>query len=152
MGRSRPFQKINQRTETEESAIGRSDGETSPFGGQSVQRIEVLRSRAGLLKGRDRYLMEMYLDNANTFRQMARLSGVNEANVARRIHKLVRRLLDGQFITCLRASTNLTDAEKEMARAYLVEGTPMREIAKKYGTSYYAVRTLIKKIQERTRV
>ncbi len=136
----------------EESAIGRSDGETSPFGGQSVQRIEVLRGRVGLLRGRDRYLMEMYLENATTFRQMARVAGVNEANVARRIHKLVRRLLDGQYITCLRASTAFTEEEKEMARAYLVDGTPMREIAKKNGTSYYAVRTLMKKIQERTRV
>jgi DNA-directed RNA polymerase specialized sigma subunit len=137
MSRSRPFQKINQRTVTQE---------------QPEQRIELLRNRVGLLKGRDRYLMEMYLENANTFRQMARVSGVNEANVARRIHKLVRRLLDGQYITCLRASTNLTDAEKEMARAYLVEGTPMRKIARRNGVSYYAVRTLIKKIQERTRV
>jgi DNA-directed RNA polymerase specialized sigma subunit len=119
---------------------------------EGEDRVNVLRSRMGLLKGRDRYLMQMYLENAATYRQMARVAKVNEANVARRIHKLIRRLLDGQFIACLRASAGLTESEKEMARQYLVEGTAMKKIAKKNGVSYYAVRTLIKKIQERTKI
>ena len=32
-------------------------------------RIELLRSRVGLLTGKDRLLMTMYLENGNTFRQ-----------------------------------------------------------------------------------
>ena len=87
MARSRAFQKVN-----------RSSGEKT----EAADRIDLLRCRAGLLTGKDGALMQMYLNGTGTIGQMARLAGVNEANVARRIHKLVRRLLDGQYITCLR--------------------------------------------------
>ncbi|MCJ7730559.1 MAG: hypothetical protein MUO27_11890 [Sedimentisphaerales bacterium] len=113
-------------------------------------RIDMLRCRVGLLTGKDRVLMQMYLDNANTYRQMARLAGVNEANVARRIHKLIRRLLDGQYITCLRSRANLTEEQIEMARDYFVVGLPMREIADRHGTTYYVVRQTMKQIQRLT--
>ncbi len=113
-------------------------------------RIDMLRCRVGLLTGKDRVLMQMYLDNANTFSQMARLAGVNEANVARRIHKLIRRLLDGQYITCLRNRDKLTEKQVEMARDYFVLGLPMREIADRHGATYYAVRQTMKQIQRLT--
>jgi predicted DNA-binding protein YlxM (UPF0122 family) len=103
-----------------------------------------------LLTGKDRALMQMYLDNANTFTQMARLAGVNEANVARRIHKLIRRLLDGQYITCLHNSDKLTEEQIEMARDYFVIGLPMREIADRHGATYYRVRQTMKRIQRLT--
>ncbi len=109
-------------------------------------RIDVLRCRVGLLTGKDRVLMQMYLDNANTFSQMARLAGVNEANVARRIHKLIRRLLDGQYITCLRNRDKLNEEQIEMARDYFVVGLPMREIADRHGVTYYVVRQTMKRI------
>jgi predicted DNA-binding protein YlxM (UPF0122 family) len=113
-------------------------------------RIDVLRCRVGLLTGKDRVLMQMYLDNANTFSQMARLAGVNVANVARRIHKLIRRLLDGQYITCLRNRDKLSEAQIEMARDYFVAGLPMRKIADRHGTTYYVVRQTMKQIQRLT--
>ncbi len=115
-------------------------------------RIDLLRSRAELLTGKDRLLMQMYLDNANTYSQMARLAGVNEANVARKIHKLIRRLLDGQFITCLRNRDKLTDQQLEIARDYFVAGLPMRKIAEKHSVTYYSVRATLKLIQLLTRV
>jgi predicted DNA-binding protein YlxM (UPF0122 family) len=115
-------------------------------------RVDVLRSRAQLLTGKDRLLMQMYLNNANTFSQMARLAGVNEASVSRRIHKLVRRLLDGQFITCLRSRGKLTNEQIEIARDYFVKGVPMRKIAERHKTSYYIVRQTMKKIQRLTMV
>ena len=49
-------------------------------------RIDLLRSRVNLLTGKDKLLMTMYLENSNSFRQMARLAGVNETRIARRIH------------------------------------------------------------------
>jgi predicted DNA-binding protein YlxM (UPF0122 family) len=117
-----------------------------------VDRIDLIRCRAELLTGRDRALMQMYLDNAGTFSQMARLAGVNEANVARRIHKLVRRLLDGQFITCLHYRDKFTEEQVEMARDYFVDGLSMREIADRHETTYYSVRRTMKQIQRLTAV
>ena len=51
-------------------------------------RIDMLRSRVNLLIGKDKLLMKMYLENGNSFRQMARLAGVNETCIARRIYKV----------------------------------------------------------------
>jgi predicted DNA-binding protein YlxM (UPF0122 family) len=137
MGRSRASQKIVRRDKTQE---------------KFEDRIDILRSRFKLLTGKDRLLMQMYLDNANTCRQMARLAGVNEANVARRIHKLVRRLLDGQYITCLRNRDKLTQKQIEIARDYFVAGLGMKVIACKHGITYYAVRKTMKQIQRLTEV
>ena len=115
-------------------------------------RIDMIRSRAELLKGRDRALIEMYLDKQGTFSQMARLAGVNEANVARRIHKLIRRLLDGQYITCLHYRDKFTEEQIEMARDYFVDGLSMREIADRHEITYYSVRRTMKQIQRLTAV
>ena len=132
MARSRASQKIVRRTTADETFD---------------DRIDLLRCRAALLTGKDKLLMQMYLDNSATFRQMARLAGVNEANVARRIHKLVRRLLDGQYITCLRNQASLTQEQIEIARSYFVMGLSMRTIADTHGVSYYAIRQTMKRIQ-----
>jgi transposase-like protein len=96
--------------------------------------------------------MKMYLENAGTFRQMARLAGVNEANIARRIHKLVRRLLDGQYITCLRYRDIFTQEQIEIARDYFVDGLPISEIARRREISYYSVRRTLRKIQRLTTI
>ena len=115
-------------------------------------RIDLIRCRAQLLTGRDRALVGMYLDNVGTFRQMARLAGVNEANVARRIHKVIRRLLDGQYITCLHYRDRFTDEQIEIARDYFVDGLSMREIADRHEITAYAVRQTMKQIQRLTAV
>jgi transposase-like protein len=116
------------------------------------ERIDVIRARAGLLRGRDRALVQMYLDNAGTLRQMARLAGVNEANVARRIHKIIRRLLDGSYITCLHYRDRFTPEQIKIARDYFVEGPSMRQIAERHKTTYYAVRKTMRQIQRLTAV
>ena len=96
-------------------------------------------------------MMTMYLKNSGTFRQMSRIAGINEANVARKIHKLIRRLLDGQYITCLRNRKNLTVEQIKIARDYFVDGLAMSEIARRHEISYYAVRQAMKRIQQMTR-
>jgi len=111
-------------------------------------RIDLLLSRVSLLSGRDKVLMTMYLENGNSFRQMARLAGVNEASIGRRIHKLTRRLLDGEYITCLRNRDKFTSSEMAVAKDYFLRGLALRRIAKKENISYYRARQIMKKIQE----
>jgi transposase-like protein len=137
MARSRAFQKVNRPKDSSEQFDG---------------RLDIIRSRVGLLAGKDRAIMQMYLDNSGTFRRMARLARVNEANVARRIHKLVRRLLDGQYITCLRSRHKFTGEQICIARDYFVDGLPMSKIAEKQRVSYSEVRQTMKKIQRITSV
>ena len=91
--------------------------------------------------------MTMYLKNGNTFSQMARLAGVNETTIARRINKIIRRLTEGEYITCLRHRQLFSRKEMKIARDYFLSGKPMKIIAEKQCSSYYRVRETIKKIQ-----
>jgi len=110
-------------------------------------RIEVLRSRVDLLAGRDKVLMTMYLENGNSFRQMAWLTGVNEASIARRIHKITKRLIDGEYITCLRNRERFSEEELDIAKDYFLSGLSIKKIAIKRDLTYYTVRKTLKKIQ-----
>jgi len=115
-------------------------------------RIDMLKSRVELLTGRDRMLMTMYLRNGNTFYQMARLTGVNEANVARRIYRVTKRLIDGEYITCLRNRDKFTEAEMAVAKDYFLRGLSIKKIAGRRKLSYYRVREILKKIQSLIKV
>ncbi|MHC4462436.1 MAG: hypothetical protein ACYS6W_01510 [Planctomycetota bacterium] len=110
-------------------------------------RIDLLHSRVNLLTGKDKLLMTMYLENSNSFRQMARLAGVNETSIARRIYKVTKRLIDGEYITCLRNRDKFSKREMAIAKDYFLLGLSMRKIAGKRRWSYYHVRKTLKKIQ-----
>ncbi len=110
-------------------------------------RIDLLRSRVSLLTGKDRVLMTMYIENGNSFRQMARLVGVSEVSIARRIHKVTERLMNGEYITCLRSRDKFGRNELDIAKDYFLEGLSMKKIAKKRDSTYYCVRKTLKKIQ-----
>ncbi len=110
-------------------------------------RIDLLRSRVGLLTGKDKLLMTMYLNNGNSFRQMARLIGVNEGTVARRIRKVTKRLLDGEYVTCLRHREKFTGIELAIAREHFLAGMSIREIAARRKTTYYNIHATIKKVR-----
>ena len=135
MARSREFQEPDKSTDQRERPLEELE-----------DRLDLIRSRADLLTGKDRAIMQIYLDNSGTFRQMSRIAGVNEANVARRIHRIIRRLLDGQYITCLRNRHKFTVEELDIARDYFLEGLPMSQIADNRSTTYYAVRRAMKKV------
>ena len=109
--------------------------------------IDLLRSRVGLLIGKDKLLMTMYLNNGNSFRQMARLLGVNETTVARRIRKITKRLLDGEYVICLRHRKKFTGIELAIAREHFLAGMSIREIAARRKATYYSVNATIKKVQ-----
>ncbi len=110
--------------------------------------IDLLRSRIKLLSGQDRLLLTMYLDKGTSFRQMAQLTGISDTIIARRIYNLIRRLADGQYITCLRNRSRLTDAELAIARDRFLMGLSRRKIAPKYKLTEYRVRKTLEHIQE----
>ncbi len=89
----------------------------------------------------------MYLENGNTFRQMARLMGVSESTVERQIRKLTKRLIDGQYITCVRNQQMFSQAEMEIAKDYFLNGLSMRKVARKRHWSFYTIHRIIKKIE-----
>ncbi len=108
---------------------------------------DLLRSRLILLDGKDKVLMSMYLENGNSFRQIARLTGISEARIARRIHGLTKRLIDGQFIVCLRNRDKFTPEQMTIAKDYFLIGLSISKIATIRRRSCYHVRQTIKNIQ-----
>jgi len=111
------------------------------------ENIELLRHRVNLLDGKDKLLMLMYLDNGNSFRQIARLLGVCEATIGRRIHKLIKHLTGQPFQTYRQYRKRLNREQKDIAKDYFLIGLSIQQIASKRKCSYYRVRTKLKEIQ-----
>ena len=106
-------------------------------------RLELLQGRLGLLRGKDKVLMTMYLVNGNSFRQIARLRGVSETSIARRIYQLAERLTDGEFLSCLRNRDKLSQRQMAVARDYFLTGLSIKQIAGKRSMSLYNVRKVL---------
>lgn len=103
-------------------------------------QMERLQSRLGLLSGKDKVLMTMYIVNGNSFRQIARLRGVSETSIARRIHQISERLTDGEYLMCVRSRDKLNRRQIAIARDYFLTGLSIKQIAGKRGMSLYAIR------------
>ncbi len=114
---------------------------------QYRDEIDLLRGRLNLLNGKDKVLMTMYLENGNSFRQIARLTGVSDTSIARKINGLTKRLLDSQYIVCLRNRDKFTREQMAIAKDYFLTGLSIRKIALKRHRSFYHVRETMKKIQ-----
>jgi len=104
---------------------------------------EMLMARAQMLTGKDKVLMQMYLADGSSFSEMARLMGANEATIARRVRKLTRRLLCGEYMTCLRGRRILSGLEKTIAKDYFLQGLSQEAIAQKMGITVYQVRKIL---------
>jgi len=107
-------------------------------------RMELLAGRLNLLSGTDKLLMTMYIQHGNSIRQIARIRGVSETRIARRIRAISKRLANGPYIDCLRCRGKLTSRQLAIAKDYYLMGLSIRRIAAKRHCSYYRVRdTLI---------
>jgi len=109
--------------------------------------IDLLRRRLNLLAGTDKVLMTMYVEHENSFRQIARVCGVSESHIARRINGIISRLTDGQYIACLRNRDRLSKWQLAIAKDYFLLGLSMRKVAGKRRRSYYHVRETLSEIQ-----
>jgi len=112
--------------------------------------VEIIRSRAKLLDEPDRTLIITYLDNENSFRQIAKLIGVNEVTIARRIKKIMRRLENNISKTAHKKLTTLDAKERKIARDYFIKGLSLRKLSKKYRATRYKVRKIISIVEKTT--
>ena len=108
--------------------------------------IDVLCSRVGLLGGMDKVLMTMRLKNGTSFRQIAKLTGINATSIARRVRRLSEQLLEGEYFLCLRNREMFTDGEMNIARDYFLRDLSIKEIAIRRRTSRYQIDRMVKKI------
>ena len=111
------------------------------------REIELLRGRLKLLAGRDRILMTMYMENGNSIRQIARLLDVSESKITRRIRHLTRRLIDSEYIECLRLREKFYEHQLRIAKDYFLTGLSVEKVAEKRQCSCYRVRKTLHDIQ-----
>ena len=114
--------------------------------GSRREAVELLRQRASLLDGKDEALMQMCLEAGSSYSRIARLVGVNESTVSRRIRAITRRLVSGPYLQCLRNHRDLSTIEMSIAKGYYLQDLPIERIAAENGWSYYRIRTTIAKI------
>ena len=114
---------------------------------QQRNQIDLLHSRLNLLDGKDKVLMTMYLENGNSFRQIARLLGVTETKIARKVRCLTKRLTDGKYIICLRNRNKFTEFQINIAKDYFLFGLSIKAIANMRWCSRYRIGKTIKEIK-----
>jgi predicted DNA-binding protein YlxM (UPF0122 family) len=111
------------------------------------EQIDLLLSRIDLLEGRTKVLMQMHFENGSSFRQIARLLGVNETSIARRIHRISARLLNGKYIVCLRNRDRLSKIQMSVAKDYFLSGLSQSKIAERKSWSLYRVGRVLREIR-----
>ena len=110
-------------------------------------QIELLRSRLSLLDGKDKFLITLYLENGYSIFKISQVTDLCQTSIARRINRLIKRLLEGKYITCLQNREKFSRYQMAIAKDYFLTGLSMREITIKRRRSFYHVRETILKIK-----
>jgi len=127
---------------------------TSPAEGNRHRAVarrddtDLLRRHADWLTGVDRTLLTLYLQAGCSFQQLGRLTGMNRSSVCRRIRKILRRLSDRTYLTCLASRDRFSDQEIEVLRDHLIRGLSLARIARDSGLRYYRVRAILDKAKD----
>jgi predicted DNA-binding protein YlxM (UPF0122 family) len=109
------------------------------------ETMEVVRDRVHLLADRDRVLLTMYLENGNSFSQIARFTGLGRSTVTRRIHRIVERLRDDTYLLCVRQRGRFNELELAILKDYFVHGLSLQRIARDRKLCYYRPRATVRK-------
>ena len=110
-------------------------------------RNELLRERLAFLESEDHFLMKMYIENGNSFNQLARVAGVAPGTVSRRINRIINRLTNGEYVICLRNREMFSCQDLSVAKDHYMRGYSMRKIAKRWGLTFYTVRETLNRIE-----
>ena len=132
------------------AAAGGDKSDVSLGNSLYANMAELLADRAEILTGKDRDLVMMYLEKGCSMAPLARIAGVSESTIARRIHKLMARLLNGGYIMCLRNSGRFTRGELAVAKDYFLHRRTIASIAAKRKMSVYLVRKAMQKVRDIT--
>jgi predicted DNA-binding protein YlxM (UPF0122 family) len=109
--------------------------------------VDLVRQRLGLLSGKDKILMSMYYVDGCSFSRIAGLLEVNQCSLSRRIRKVTKMLLSGQYIRCLRNRRFFGSSELRIAKDYYVDGKAIGQIAAQRNSSYYEIGRTIERIE-----
>jgi predicted GNAT family N-acyltransferase len=92
--------------------------------------VDLLRSRVHLLRGRDRLLMTMYLENGNSINQMARISGKKTrlSLINKNVVCITRVIIDPRFRGLGLASRLVRETMGQMGRPIVESAAVMGHV------------------------
>ena len=105
-------------------------------------------ARAHLLTDADRVLLALHLDAGSSFGQIARLVGVQPTTVARRVRRIVARLVDQTYPICAQNRQRFTESELDIIRDFFVRGLSVARISRDHEVTYYRARAIVQMAQE----
>ncbi len=109
---------------------------------------QTLLQRAQQLSEPDRTVVTMYLQNAASFRQIAKLTDLSESAVARRIRKILAVLSDEKLNALLTSGKLLSRRQKKVIRDHFFGGLTLGDIARKHKMSYYNARRIVRVVRK----
>lgn len=109
---------------------------------------EILKQQADLLTGVDRTLLVMYIQAGCSFYQLGRVTGMNRSSVGRRIRRIIRRLSDRTYLSCMESRDRFSDREMDVLRDHFIRGLSLARISRDSGLRYYRVRAIVEKARD----
>ena len=101
---------------------------------------EIIAGRAELLCSRDRELVEATLVRGQSVASVARIMGVSQKTLGRKVRGLAFRLASCRFLSAAKALPYLSTDEAEIARLRYCQGVSARRLAREHGVSGYVMR------------
>lgn len=105
-----------------------------------LDRNEMILARVGWLTEQDRAVLEGVFRTGQTVRELARLLGVSERKLGRRVHRLVERVLSDRFAFVMRHHGRWSPARRRVAVACVLEGRSVRAARGDLGLSMHTIR------------
>jgi DNA-directed RNA polymerase specialized sigma24 family protein len=107
---------------------------------------EQLKNRLSLLRGADRVLMKMHLENGYSYADLSRLAGVSQATISRRIKKIADRLTGSEINAYYMHRGDFDTGQRAIIKDHLREGLSQRKICSRRNISRYRVRSALDKL------
>jgi hypothetical protein len=102
-----------------------------------------LSTRVDMLPDKQRTFVRLFL-GTQKYRPIAKMAGVNEVTIARRLKRIAEQISSNNFIAALSQENNLSPEKMEILKDYFVTDLPMIRIAKNRNLSCYMVRKIIR--------
>jgi len=109
---------------------------------------DLILHRLSWLEEQDRLLLELVYEKGLSYRQIARLTGIRESSISRRVRKLTGRLLNRTYSLCLLHRSELSPMQLCIARNRYVLGKSRRDIACQLRITLYSVDRHLQRLEK----
>ncbi len=108
--------------------------------------FELHTARVEMLNNEQITLVKIF-QNRPSFRAIAKMAGVNEATIARRLKKIARFISSESFSAALSRKYNVPQEKMNVIAKHFINGLSIRAITQNTGLSVYKIRKIISQMR-----